>query len=54
MQGALPWSKEEEKLALSKLGAFFKIAGLVPMRYDAQSYKRYNHKDGKGDMILIL
>jgi hypothetical protein len=31
----LPWSREEEKLASSKLGAFSKPAGLEPMRYDA-------------------
>jgi hypothetical protein len=29
------YSREEEKLASSKLGAFSKLAGLVPMRYDA-------------------
>jgi hypothetical protein len=50
----LPWSKEEEKLALSKLGMFSKTAGSVPMRYDARCYKRYNRKDGKGDTVLIL
>jgi hypothetical protein len=50
----LPWSREEEKLASSKLGPFSKTAGSVPMRYDAQSYKRYNRKDGKGDTVLIL
>jgi hypothetical protein len=50
----LPWSKEEEKLASSKLGAFSKTVRLVPMRYDARSYKRYNRKDGKGDMVIIL
>jgi hypothetical protein len=31
----LPWSKEEEKLASSKLGAFSKPAVSVAMRYDA-------------------
>jgi hypothetical protein len=31
----LPWSKEEEKLASSKLGAFSKPAGSVPRWYDA-------------------
>jgi hypothetical protein len=31
----LPWSREEEKLASSNLGAFSKPAGSVPMRYDA-------------------
>jgi hypothetical protein len=31
----LHWSKEEEKLASSKLGAFSKAAGSVPMWYDA-------------------
>jgi hypothetical protein len=50
----LPYSKEEEKLASSKLVTFSKSTGSVPMRYDARSYKRYNHKDDKGDMVLIL
>jgi hypothetical protein len=31
----LPWSKEEEKLASSKLGMFSKAVGLVPIWYDA-------------------
>jgi hypothetical protein len=31
----LPWSREEEKLALSKLNIFSKPAGSEPMRYDA-------------------
>jgi hypothetical protein len=31
----LPWSKEKEKLASSKLGGFSKAAGSVPMWYDA-------------------
>jgi hypothetical protein len=31
----LPWSREEEKLTSSKLGAFSKLAGSVPMWYDA-------------------
>jgi hypothetical protein len=31
----LPWSGEEEKLALSKLGTFSKPAVSVPMWYDA-------------------
>jgi hypothetical protein len=31
----LPWSKEEEKLALLKLGTFSKLVGSVPMQYDA-------------------
>jgi hypothetical protein len=43
---------EEEKLASSNLVAFSKSAGSVPMRYDAQSYKRYNRKDGKGSHTL--
>jgi hypothetical protein len=50
----LPCSTKEEKLASSKLVAFSKSAGSVPMRYDAQSYKRYNRRDGKGDTVLIL
>jgi hypothetical protein len=32
----LPCSREEEKLASSKLGAFSKPAESVPMRYDAR------------------
>jgi hypothetical protein len=31
----LPLSREEEKLSSSKLGAFSKLVGSVPMRYDA-------------------
>jgi hypothetical protein len=31
----LPWSKEEEKLASSKLGAFSKPVDSEPMQYDA-------------------
>jgi hypothetical protein len=31
----LAWSREEEKLASSKLSVFSKPAGLEPMRYDA-------------------
>jgi hypothetical protein len=31
----LPWSKEEEKLASSMLGAFSKPVGSVPMHYIA-------------------
>jgi hypothetical protein len=31
----LPWSREEEKLASSKLGVFSKPAGSVTIRYDA-------------------
>jgi hypothetical protein len=31
----LPCSREEEKLASSKLDAFSKPVGSVPMRYDA-------------------
>jgi hypothetical protein len=31
----LPWSGEENKLALSKLGAFSKPVVLEPMWYDA-------------------
>jgi hypothetical protein len=31
----LALSREEEKLASSKLGAFFKPAGSVPVQYDA-------------------
>jgi hypothetical protein len=50
----LPWSKEEEKLASSKLDAFSKPAGSVPMRYDAWSYVRYKDKDGKSDKVLTL
>jgi hypothetical protein len=50
----LAWSKEEEKLDSSKLGAFSKPVGSVPMRYDASSYVRYIGKDGKSDMALPL
>jgi hypothetical protein len=50
----LPYSREEEKLASSKLVTFSKSAGSVPMWYDARSYKRYNRKDSKGDTVLIL
>jgi hypothetical protein len=48
----LPWSKEEEKLASSKIGTFSKLAESVPMRYDACSYVRYKGKDGKSDTVL--
>jgi hypothetical protein len=34
--------------------ALSKSAGSITMRYDARSYKRYNRKDGKGDMVIIL
>jgi hypothetical protein len=47
----LPWSKEEEKLALSKLGAFSKPPRSEPMRCNAL---RYKGKDGKSDMALKL
>jgi hypothetical protein len=50
----LPWSKEEEKLASSKLGTFSKSAGSVPMWYDAWGYVRYKGKDGKSDTVLTL
>jgi hypothetical protein len=50
----LPWSKEEEKLVSSKLGAFSKPAGSIPMQYDAWSYARYKGMDGKSDMTLKL
>jgi hypothetical protein len=33
----LPWSREEEKLASSKLGILSNPMGLEPMRYDARS-----------------
>jgi hypothetical protein len=50
----LPWSKEEEKLDSSKLGAFSKVAGSVPMQYDAQSYVQHKGKGNKSDMALTL
>jgi hypothetical protein len=50
----LPWSKEEEKLASSKLGAFSKPTGSIRMRYDAWGYVRYKGKDGKSDTVLTL
>jgi hypothetical protein len=50
----LPWSKEEEKLTSSKLGALSKLAGSVPMQYDAWGYVRYKGKDGKSDTVLTL
>jgi hypothetical protein len=34
----LPYSREEEKLALLNLAAFPKSADSVPMRYDAWGY----------------
>jgi hypothetical protein len=37
----LPYSREEEKLASSKLGALSNPMGSVPKWYDARSYVRY-------------
>jgi hypothetical protein len=34
----LPCSREEEKLASTKLATFYKSAGSVPMQYDAWGY----------------
>jgi hypothetical protein len=45
----LPCSREEEKLASSKLGMLSNPMGSVPMQYDAGSYVRYNGKNGKSD-----
>jgi hypothetical protein len=45
----LPWSREEENLASSKLSVFSKPAGSEPMRCDAWSYLRYKGRDSKSD-----
>jgi hypothetical protein len=45
----LPYSREEEKLASSKLDVLSNPMGSVPMRYDAGSYVRYKGENGKSD-----
>jgi hypothetical protein len=45
----LPCSREEEKLASSKLDVLSNPMGSVPMRYDAESYVRYKGENGKSD-----
>jgi hypothetical protein len=45
----LPCSREEEKLASSKLSVLSNPMGSVPMRYDAGSYVRYKGENGKSD-----
>jgi hypothetical protein len=45
----LPCSREEEKLASSKLGVLSTPLGSVPIKYDACIYIRYKGKDGKSD-----
>jgi hypothetical protein len=46
----LPWSREEEKLASSKLGAFSKPAGqnLYGMMHEVNV--RHNDKEGRSNM----
>jgi hypothetical protein len=45
----LPCSREEEKLASSKLDVLSNPMRSVPMRYDAESYVRYKVENGKSD-----
>jgi hypothetical protein len=45
----LPCSREEEKLASSKLDVLSNPMGSVHMRYDAGSYVRYKGENGKSD-----
>jgi hypothetical protein len=45
----LPCSREEEKLASSKLGVLSNPMESVPMWYDAGSYVRYKGENGKSD-----
>jgi hypothetical protein len=45
----LPCSREEEKLASSKLGMLSNPMRSIPMRYDTGSYVRYKGENGKSD-----
>jgi hypothetical protein len=45
----LPCSREEEKLASSKLDVLSNPMGSVHMRYDAGSYVRYKGENGNSD-----
>jgi hypothetical protein len=54
----LPWSREENKLASSKLGVFSKPAVLEPMRYDALVLTKGKHgvskKQHDSPFIMLL
>jgi hypothetical protein len=50
----LPCSREEQKLASSKLDMLSNPMGSTPMRYGAWRYVRYKGKDGKSDTAQAL
>jgi hypothetical protein len=50
----LPCSREEERLALSKLGAFSKPAMLEPMRHDAWVLAKGRQGVSKNNMTHLL